>query len=73
VGVLAVLVLFPPRYTRSWCLVLALIMYAAAKLAEAFDSEIYTVTRAVSGHTLKHLTAAAAGIFVILMLKGRTT
>lgn len=71
-GVLAVLVLFPPRYARSWCLVLAVILYAAAKLAEAFDSEIYRVTRAISGHTLKHLTAAAAGFFVVLMLQGRT-
>lgn len=71
-GVLTVLVLFPPRYTRSWCLVLALILYAAAKLAEAFDLEIYKVIRVVSGHTLKHLTAAAAGFFVAFMLQGRT-
>jgi hypothetical protein len=72
-GVLAVLVLFPPQYARSWCLVPALLLYAAAKLAEAFDSKIYKLTRAVSGHTLKHLAAAAAGVFVILMLQGRTT
>ena len=71
-SVLAVLVIFPPRYTRSWCLVLALILYAAAKVAEAFDSEIYKLTQAVSGHTLKHLSAAAAGFFVVLMLQGRT-
>jgi hypothetical protein len=72
-GVLAVLVLSPPQYARSWCLVPALLLYAAAKLAEAFDSKIYKLTRAVSGHTLKHLAAAAAGVFVILMLQGRTT
>jgi hypothetical protein len=71
-SVLAVLVLSRPRYTRSWCLVLALILYAAAKLAEAFDSEIYKVTQAISGHTLKHLTSAAAGFLVVFMLQGRT-
>jgi hypothetical protein len=72
VGVLAVLVLFRPRYTRSWCLVLALILYTAAKLAETLDSEIYKVTQVISGHTLKHLAAAAAGFFIVLMLQGRT-
>jgi len=68
----AILVLFRPRYTRSWCLILALILYAAAKLAEAFDSEIYAVTQTVSGHTLKHLAAAAAGMLIVVMLQGRT-
>jgi len=71
-SVLAILVLFRPRYSRSWCLVLALILYAVAKLAEALDSEIYKVTQAVSGHTLKHLTAAVAGFFVVFMLQSRT-
>jgi hypothetical protein len=71
-SVLVIQAFFRSRYPRSWCLVLVLILYAAAKLAEAFDSEIYRVTKTVSGHTLKHLTAAAAGFFVVLMLQGRT-
>jgi len=71
-AVLVIQALFRPRYTRSWCLVFALILYAIAKLAEAFDSEIYAVTQAVSGHTLKHLAAATAGVLIVLMLQGRT-
>lgn len=71
-AVVVILTIFPSRYTRSWCLVFALILYAAAKVAEAFDLEIYRATRLVSGHTLKHLAAAAAGFFIVLMLQGRT-
>jgi hypothetical protein len=72
VSVLAMVALCRPRYTLGWCLVLALMLYAAAKFAEVFDSQIYRVTQAVSGHTVKHFTAAAAGLVIALMLQNRT-
>lgn len=37
--------------------------YVVAKLAESFDAQLYGLGHAVSGHTLKHL-AAAAGAFL---------
>jgi hypothetical protein len=45
--------------------------YIAAKLLEALDDPIFSVGKIVSGHTLKHL-AAAAGIFQLAwMLQNR--
>jgi hypothetical protein len=41
--------------------------YALAKLFEFFDEKIFSLGQIVSGHTLKHLAAAAAG-FAILRL-----
>lgn len=41
------------------------LVYAIAKVFERFDSEIYSIGFIVSGHTLKHL-AAAAACFAIL-------
>lgn len=70
-GLLAMLVLFRPRYTRSWCLWAALAGYVAAKLLESFDPEIYGLGHIVSGHTLKHLAAAGAAYFILLMLQRR--
>ena len=55
-------VTFEARYTyRALGYGSVLCVYAAAKVAEASDKEIFTATgRAMSGHTLKHLLAAAA-------------
>jgi glutathione peroxidase len=54
------LVLRPPRYTRTRDLVWMLALYTAAKLAEQADQALFGLTGQVSGHTLKHLLAAAA-------------
>lgn len=35
-------------------------VYALAKVFEYFDEQIYAIGHVVSGHTLKHLVAAAA-------------
>jgi hypothetical protein len=42
-----------------------------AKLLEAFDKELFAVAHLVSGHTLKHLAAAIAGLVVLRMLTRR--
>ena len=50
----------------------ALALYAGAKLLESLDPEIYALGHIVSGHTLKHLAAAGAAYFILLMLQCRT-
>ncbi len=61
----------PPRYTRGSDLLAAAATYAAAKVPELLDAWILSVTRVVSGHTLKHLLAALAGYWVLHMLRYR--
>jgi len=65
--VLAVL-LFPARYTRGADFFVAFGLYALAKVAEGLDAEIYALGHLVSGHTLKHLLAAAAVAWLVRML-----
>jgi Ceramidase len=62
-----ILRLFPPKYTGSYYWLAAAALYALAKLLEFLDAQIYSVGSIVSGHTLKHLAAAAAS-FAILRL-----
>lgn len=63
------LVLFPPRYTRGPDLLGGLALYGLAKAAEHFDRAIFAATgERLSGHTLKHLLAAAAILWLLRML-----
>ena len=57
--------LFPPKYTGTSYWVIAGALYALAKVLEFFDGAVYSVNSMLSGHTLKHL-AAAAACFAIL-------
>jgi hypothetical protein len=71
-AILFVLATFRGRYTHRSYLFFGLVCYALAKVAELADSDIYAFTsRAVSGHSLKHLLAAGAPLSVYLMLRGR--
>ncbi|HXU81370.1 MAG TPA: ceramidase domain-containing protein [Polyangia bacterium] len=54
------LVLRPPRYTRTSDLVAMMALYVGAKLCEQGDGVIFALGGLVSGHTCKHLLAAAA-------------
>ena len=65
------LFLFPPRYTRAGDLFAALGWYALAKIFEALDAQVFAVGGVVSGHTLKHLAAAAAMYWILRMVKRR--
>jgi hypothetical protein len=67
----AMLALFPPRYTGAIYLVIAFFCFVLAKLFELFDQQIYSFTRIVSGHSLKHATAAVACYWIALMLARR--
>jgi len=70
-AVLVILTLFRARYMHAWCLVFALALYGSAKLLESFDPDIYSLGHMVSGHTLKHIAAAGATFFILLMLRRR--
>jgi len=60
-----------PGQDRGYLLA-SLAIYMVAKLAEYYDGAIFTLTgEIISGHSLKHLLAAAALFAVYLMLKRR--
>jgi len=63
--------LLPPRYTRSPDLLVVAGFYVVAKLCETLDHRIFSLGHVVSGHTLKHLTAGAAGFWILRMLMKR--
>jgi hypothetical protein len=70
--VLPVLLLLPARYTRSWDFAAIFAFYVLAKVFEMADRQIFSLDRhAVSGHTLKHLAAGAAGFWILEMLRKR--
>jgi hypothetical protein len=52
--------LFPPKYSGTSYWIIAAVLYAFAKLFEFYDHAIYSVGSILSGHTLKHVVAAAA-------------
>lgn len=56
------------RYTRGADIYWVFACYVLAKAFELFDAAIYELTNGLSGHTLKHLAAAVAGLLVCRML-----
>jgi hypothetical protein len=67
------LALFPARYTRGYDFVIALGFYALAKVLEVGDRAVYSATRGVvSGHAVKHVTAAFSAYWILRMLRLRT-
>jgi hypothetical protein len=71
VAALLLLLLLPPRYTRTMDLVWVGVFYLLAKALEAADRPIFGAGNIVSGHALKHLAAGASGYFVLRMLRKR--
>src|SRR5579863_993309 len=72
VVIIAVIIgLFPTRYSRTEDLILAFLFYVLAKLFELLDRPIYSLGGIVSGHTLKHITAALACYCILRMLRLR--
>jgi hypothetical protein len=69
---LLLVALFAPRYTRGADLIVSLLIYALAKVFEAADRRIFNLGSVVSGHTLKHITAAVSAYWILRMLKLRT-
>jgi hypothetical protein len=65
--------LFPARYTRSGDVFVALAWYLLAKVLETgpVDHGLYGLGRIVSGHTLKHLSAALGAYWLFRMVRDR--
>ena len=61
----------PARYLRTRDVVIVLGWYVAAKILEQADGLVYSWNGVVSGHALKHFSAAAAGAWVLLTLHSR--
>jgi len=68
---LLIALLLSSRYTRGRDIYWVFAWYVIAKLLEAIDAYIYAAGNLVSGHTLKHLAAGAAGVVVCFMLARR--
>lgn len=66
-----IMCLFPNRYTRSRDLLWVLGFYGLATVAEALDKPIFDILHLVSGHTVKHLLAAAAVYSHVRMVSTR--
>ncbi len=65
------LLLFPSALTRPALLWSVLVAYAVAKVFEELDDPIYRIIRGISGHSLKHIIAAAGTYFVVLAVTKR--
>jgi hypothetical protein len=68
----ALLALYPSQYSHRYMLLIALACYLLAKLFEVFDREVFAILHGiVSGHTIKHLWAAAGCLCILQMLRKR--
>lgn len=68
----AVMILFRSSYSHQWLLLVALGWYVLAKAAESYDLAIFRGTQElISGHSIKHLLAAAGCYSILLMLQKR--
>lgn len=66
------LLMFPPRYSGQRYLWLMIAGYALAKVLEHFDASVFGLLGGgVSGHSLKHLAAAAGCWQLVLYLRHR--
>ena len=70
--VLLVAMMLPPRYDRTRDLGVIVGFYVLAKILEMLDKRIFAMGHIVSGHTLKHLAGAAAGYWIVRMVRLRS-
>ena len=68
---LLIAMLLPSRYTRGRDIYWVFAWYVIAKILEALDAYIHALGNLISGHTLKHLAACAAGLVICRMLMRR--
>ena len=69
--ILLLALLLPAKYTRGSDFAAVVGFYVLAKILEETDRQVFSVGHVVSGHTLKHLAAAAAGYWIARMLVKR--
>jgi hypothetical protein len=65
VVLLVLFLLYPPKYTGTRYWIVAGGLYGLAKVLEFTDQAIYSAGYVLSGHTLKHLAAAAACLAIL--------
>jgi len=70
-ALLVLFLLYPPKYTGTYYWIIAAGLYALAKVFEFSDHVIFSAGHLLSGHTLKHLTAAAACLAILRYFKTR--
>jgi len=67
-----ILLFFKPQYSGTKYLWWLMLFYAVAKFAEHFDQAIFeALGHVISGHTLKHLSAAFGTYFLVLYARHR--
>ncbi|MHB8844329.1 MAG: ceramidase domain-containing protein [Nitrospirota bacterium] len=67
-----VLLLYPEQRSEDRCIMFSMVLYVIAKVFEHYDHAIYAATGyIISGHSLKHLAAAAGCAAILVMLKRR--
>ena len=66
-----ILWLFPPSYTRGYDFMITIGWYGLSKLSEALDTQIFAIGSIVSGHSLKHIFAAAGTYWILRMVLKR--
>ena len=66
-----IFLLFPAKYTGTHYWIIATALYVLAKVLEYADERIYSIGHFVSGHTLKHLGAAAASLMILRYFQTR--
>lgn len=72
VAIPLMMLVLPARYTAAGAIWVALVWYGLAKLLEELDRPIYALTQhIISGHSLKHLAAAASAWCFLRMLRRR--
>ena len=69
--ILLLALLLPAKYTRGPDFAIVVGFYVLAKILEEGDRRVFAFGHIVSGHTLKHVAAAAAGLWILLMLEKR--
>jgi len=67
----AILLIHTPRLDGDVYLWLILLTYGLAKVAEFFDAELFALLGVLSGHSLKHLLASLAAVWLIVALVKR--
>ena len=67
----AAVLVFPAKYTSTSYWLSAAVLYALAKVAEFSDQLIYSAGAILSGHTIKHLAAAAACLAILRYFRTR--
>ncbi len=62
-----IIFLFPSkdRHKSLRLLILVVIWYVIAKLFEHFDKQVYSIAGFISGHSLKHIAAAIATLYIV--------